>query len=190
MISVVVLDFFPSVLESFYREYGERVKFDGAPWGQDATAFYKHPLLLESGYSSWWGWLRDRDWLWSTFPAVPGAIGGIKRLRAAGHYVECVTSKPDWAEYNVWKWLGKWRPAFNRVTIVTNGQRKMDFTSASIIVDDKRKTCLEFVDAERKAVLFDRSNKQGTGVLGLYLANNWEDVINCIEQERDLLCGF
>ena len=130
----------PSVMETFQREYGARPEYDGQPWGAQATAFYKHPLLLESGYASWWDWLRDRDWLWSTFPAVEGAIGGIKRLRAAGHYVECVTSKPEWAEFNVWKWLGKWRPAFNQVTIVNTGQSKLDFTDADVIVDDKLDT--------------------------------------------------
>lgn len=152
----VVLDFMPSVMGAFYKEYGERPEFDGAPWGQDAVAFTKHPLLLESGYSSWWEWLRDREWLWATFPAVPGAIGGVKRLRNAGHYVECVTSKPEWAEHNVWKWMGKWRPAFNRVTIVGSGERKIGRTDADLVVDDKLETCRDFASSGRLAVWFNR----------------------------------
>jgi deoxypyrimidine-specific 5' nucleotidase type C protein (NT5C) len=174
----VVLDFMPSVMETFYREYGERPEFDGS-WGARTTEFYKHPLLLASGYKSWWDWLRDRDWLWSTFGAVPGAIGGIKQLRAAGHYVECVTSKPEWAEYNVWKWLGKWRPAFHRVTVVTNGQCKADFTAADVIVDDKMENCQAFMERGRQAIYFSTGPHDNyTG----QIAWNWGHVIDHIEE--------
>lgn len=181
----VTLEFFPGVLHSFYTEYGVNPQYDAAPWGEYALAFTKHPMFKESGYKDWWGWLKDREWLWATFPAVPGAIGGIKRLRAAGHYVECVTSKPTWAEHNVWKWLGKWRPPFNRVTIVSNGQSKLHFTPADVIVDDKRATCDEFVAAGRRAVLFDRTASV-SGFLGhgssLYVAYDWEHVLSGIRQ--------
>lgn len=175
----VVLDFMPSVMETFYREYGVRPDYDGQPWGDQAKAFYKHPLLMASGYKSWWDWLRDREWLWATFPAIPGAIGGIKVLRNRGHYVEAVTSKPAWAEHNVWKWLGRWRPPFNQVTIVTTGQRKVDFTKADVIVDDKLMTCVEFESDGRKAIHFQRSAAfphQPTSQL--YVATNWTEVVD------------
>ncbi len=178
----VVLDFAGSVLECFKREYGEPVQYDGDPWGQDMLDFAQHPMLLESGYTSWWDWLRDREWLWSTFPAIPGSIGGIKRLRTAGHYVECVTSKPAWAEYNVWKWLGKWRPAFNRVTVVSNGQRKTQFTSADVMVDDKLTTCQEFVECGRRAIWFNRARKSAVLPEGrkLMVAWHWEHVVELV----------
>lgn len=181
----VVLDFFPSVLAAFKREYGVEVPFDGQPWGSMAQAFTKHEMFLESGYKSWWDWLRDREWLWATFPAVPGAIGGVKRLRAAGHYVECVTSKPEWAEHNVWKWLGKWRPAFNRVTVVTNGQRKVDFTDADVMVDDKVETCVQFAEAGRHAILFDRSGGVAPPASVKLVAWHWGHVV---EHVRELSC--
>ncbi len=180
----VVLDFMPSVMAAFEREYGVRPEYDGQPWGKQAVDFAKHPMFLESGYKSWWDWLRDREWLWATFPAIPGAIGGIKRLRASGHYVECVTSKPEWAEHNVWKWMGRWRPPFNQVTIVTNGQRKVEFTKADVIVDDKLATCREF----RRAIWFNRSRSiseemaKGNAIKDVMVAWHWEHVIELIAE--------
>ena len=175
----VCLDFMPSVFAAFEREYGIPAIYDGYPWGESAATFAKHPMFIQSGYKSWWDWLKDRDWLWSTFGVVPGAIGGVKRLRADGWYVECVTSKPEWAEYNVWKWLGKWRPAFNRVTITTNGQNKVDFTDASIIVDDKLDTCVSFALKGRIGLQFDRRPETPGGFqeTNLYVVKNWDDVI-------------
>lgn len=179
----VVLDFMPSVMASFAREYGEQPVYDGCPWGQQAVEFGKHPLFLASGYKSWWDWLRDREWLWANFPVINGAIGGIKRLRHAGHYVECVTAKPTWAEHNVWKWLGKWRPAFNRVTVVTNGQKKVDFTNAYVMVDDKLETCVDFVRSGRVAVWFNRANAPSQAYNdSIKIARNWEEVLKAIEE--------
>jgi hypothetical protein len=155
----VCLDFSRSVVETFQREYGIDHAYDGDPWGPSMTALAKHPKILASGYKSWWDWLKARDWLWSTFGAVPGAIGGIQQLRAMGCYVECVTAKPEWAEFNVWKWLGKWRPAFHRVTIVTNGQLKIDFTEADVIVDDKLETCRQFHAEGRQAIWFSQAKE-------------------------------
>lgn len=181
----VTVDFMPGVLHAFETEYGVKVPFNGDAWSVDAIV--KHPLLLESGYKSWWEWLKDREWLWANFSAVPGAIGGIARLRADGHYVEAVTSKPDWAEHNVWKWLGKWRPRFHRVTIVGTGQSKTGFTDAAVMVDDKLDTCVEFARDGRKGVLFDRAIplRQLPSLAvpaggGLYQATSWSEVVDTI----------
>jgi len=179
----VTLEFMHGVLHAFETEYGVKVDYDGASWGPRAVAFTKHPLLLESGYKNWWGWLRDREWLWAQFPAVPGAIGGIKRLRAAGHYVEAVTSKPEWAEHNVWKWLGRWRPAFHRVTIVSPGQAKLDFTEAKVIIDDKYETCLDFAANGRYGIWFDRAtpSRPSPHTPRLLQATDWEHVITIVK---------
>jgi hypothetical protein len=177
----VVLEFMPSVMRSFALEFGVELPYDGAPWGDDAEAFSQHPLFLAAGYENWWGWLRDREWLWATFPAVPGAIGSVKQLREMGHYVECVTSKPVWAEHNVWKWLGKWRPAFNRVTIVGLGQSKVSATQADLIIDDKLATCQEFVRSRRGAIWFNRGPRSHTPqTFAVNEANNWEEVMNFV----------
>ncbi|MEM2973888.1 MAG: hypothetical protein QXS50_07045 [Candidatus Caldarchaeum sp.] len=151
----VVLDFMNGVLASFEREFDIRLPYGGDPW--NIPDLVKHPVLVAAGYEDWWAWLRDREWLWATFSSVPGAIGGIKKLRQSGHYVECVTSKPEWAEHNVWKWLGKWRPPFNRVTITSPGVPKLSATDAKLIIDDRLETCLDFVNAGRWAIFFNRA---------------------------------
>lgn len=184
----VTVNFWGGIAEAFELEYDVAIP-PMHPWSDDAVAFGKHMLFRESGYKDWWGWLRDREWLWARFPAIPGAIGGIARLRASGWYVEAVTSKPQWAEHNVWKWLGHYRPPFHRVTIVDPKQKqeKVDFTEAQVIVDDKLATCESFNRASRGAVLFDRHHGfavEDVGSPALRVARNWEDVIRMVEVFR------
>lgn len=181
------LTFMGSVIEKFEGEYGVKVPYDDVPWGEQAVKFGEHPLFAESGYEGWWDWLRDRDWLWATFPAIDGAIGGIKRLREAGHYIEAVTSKPVWAEHLVWQWVGKWRPAFNRVTIITNGMSKLDYTDAEVIVDDKLATCREFAEAGRTGIIFDRAGAYSNEPAGrrLLQARDWNDVVFLVERVNE-----
>ena len=182
----VTLDFVTSVLTCFKKEYGVDVPYEGAPWGQDIVDFCHHPLLLASGYKSWWDWLRERDWLWATFPAVDGAVGGIKLLRAAGNHMECVTSKPEWAEFNVWRWLARWRVPFEQVTIVHHPERKVDKTPALVMVDDKKQTCEEFAADGRYGVWFDRSGRDESVMLpGVWRARSWVEIVNLVNIIRE-----
>lgn len=177
----VLVEFYSGVVDCIYKEFGFMADWDGDPWGE--TAVYlsnQHPVWKENGYENWWGWLRARDWLWAGFDAVDGAIGGMQTLRTQGHFVEVVTSKPEWAEHIVWKWLGKWRPSVDRVTITKPGQRKVDMTEADLIIDDKWQTCEEFVAAGRRAIWFDRSEGQydrRRNLSGVQRATDWQEVL-------------
>lgn len=183
----VTVDFWPGLAAAFELEYDVKLP-PVHPWSDEAKMFYKHELLLASGYSDWWDWLRDNSHLWGrVFTPVNGAIGGIRRLRASGWYVEALTSKPEWAERSVWEFIGRYRIPFQRVTIITYPQSKVDFTDASVIVDDKLETCVEFNKDRRGAVLFDRiGGHTDAPELGFFLrhARNWEDVINNLEGFR------
>ena len=150
----VCLDFTGGVKASVEREFGVVIPDDAF------EAWDLHPILDPIIGRSWWKWLREREWLWANFPAVNGAIGGLERLRLEGFYLECVTSKPRWAEYNTWRWLGRWRPPFQRVTIVGDKDRKVDFTEADLLIDDKLKNLQEFVQAGRKGIMFDRPHNR------------------------------
>lgn len=163
----VILDFCTGLRHAVKTEYGVDVEFDS--WDLNHTL---NPVLGKS----WWKWMRERDWLWSNFPAVQGAIGGIDILRQQGHYLEIVTSKPKWAEYSVWKWLGKWRPSVHRVTIVGTDDKKSDYTDARVLVDDKPDNCRDFLDAGRSAILFDRPHNQHSQK-GFIIARNWAEVV-------------
>ena len=149
----VMMEFYSSVHACIGKEFGVYFDYNAVTHWDDHAL--KQTDLFGDG-RTWWDWLKERDWLWATFTAVEGAIGGVHQLRRAGHYVEAVTSKPSWAEWTVWAWLGKWRPEFNRVTIVSSGQKKSDFTDADVLVDDNVDNCLDFITKGRRAVLFTR----------------------------------
>jgi hypothetical protein len=180
----VTVDFWPTILRRMEEEFGVDVLsgFDGDPWGDVAVATGKHRVFAEAGYRDWWDWISDRPWLWASCPPVPGAIGGIKRLRAAGHYVEAVTSKPEWAEPIVWQWLGDNCPMFNRVTVLPLAHAKADWTGADIMVDDKLATCQSFVKSGRIGIWFNRGpGGHGPTQDGLIEVRNWEEVIARVE---------
>lgn len=150
----VCLDFTGGVRAAVQREFAVEIPESAF------EAWDLHPVLDPIIGRSWWKWLREREWLWSNFPAVDGAVGGLERLRHEGYYLECVTSKPRWAEYNTWRWLGKWRLPFNRVTIVGEKDRKIDFTDAELLIDDKPANLTPFVDAGRQGILFARPHNR------------------------------
>jgi 5'(3')-deoxyribonucleotidase len=145
-----------------------------------------HEVLDPILGKSWWKWMRERDWLWSNFPAIPGAIGGLAQLRDAGHYLEIVTSKPEWAEFSVWKWLGKWRPPVNRVTIVNMDTRKVDVTDADALIDDKPANVNEFDADGRIGILFYASHNATSGEArdGVIKAKDWKSVVEIVNLEE------
>jgi 5'(3')-deoxyribonucleotidase len=189
----VVVDFFQGVIDAMGREFA--VFIDKA----DVTEWDKNPVKefawKDYGWKSWWDWMQERDWLWSTFPAIPGAIGSINALREAGHEPELLTSKPKWAESQVWTWLGRWKPAVNRVTITDLETPKHRRSDADVLVDDKPSNVLDWLksDKHREAILFDQPWNRSVDVLApvaggrLWRAKNWEDVLRIIDlMEADL----
>lgn len=178
----VTVDFFQGVIDSMYREFDVLIlKEDVVTWDDNPVKLFDWKSW---GYKSWWDWMRQRDWLWATFPAVPGAIGGIHRIRAAGHYVECVTSKPSWAEPMVQKWLGKWRPDFNRVTIVDLDHPKHEVSPADILVDDKPDNILGWVASadDRLGILYDQPwNRDMEMGERMVRARSWQEVVESID---------
>lgn len=179
----VIVDFIGGLLAVVKKEYGVEIPREAI------TQWDLHPILDPVIGHSFWKLLKDREWLWAGFPAIDGAIGNLGKLREQGHYLELVTAKPEWAEYNMYKWLGKWRPPFHRVTIVkvkdgdTPADRKVDFTDAEIIIDDKPSNCQDFLDAGRKAILF--TSHHNRGYLGFQRANDWADVVKMIAAETN-----
>jgi 5'(3')-deoxyribonucleotidase len=176
----VVVDFVGGLINSVKTEHDVTITHEQL----EKTGWDLHPLLDPIIGYSWWTWLRERPWLWANFPAVDGAIGGIERLRRNGHYLELVTSKPRWAEYAVYRWLGKWRPAFQAVTIVGKDDRKVDFTPADILIDDKPSNCQGFLDEGRKALLFSRPHNS-TAVLPneAFRVTSWPQIVTYFHLE-------
>jgi 5'(3')-deoxyribonucleotidase len=177
----VVLDFMGGIKRAVQTEYGVEIPdFDRWDLGEQLD----HILG-----KSWWKWMRERDWLWPNFPAMPGAIGSLAQLRDAGHYVEIVTAKPEWAEFSVWKWMGKWRPPVQAVTIVNSDDpdiRKVDNTDADIIIDDKASNVAEFVEEGRVGILFGRPHNHAEVLTpGMFRAEDWRHALELVTLEAN-----
>lgn len=181
----VMVDFVGGLLAAVKKEYGVTIT------EEQVTDWNLHPLLDPIIGYSWWDWMKKRQWLWANFPAVDGAIGSIDYLRAQGHYMELLTSKPDWARHNVWKWLGKWQADFDRVTIVPvtdSKTTKVFATDATLIIDDKPANCEGFLQYARDAILFDRPHNlkfrqdMTDPSKAMRHAANWREVIAQIEE--------
>lgn len=177
----VVLDFMGGVQRAVQKEYGVQVPaFD--KWEISETL---DPIIGKS----WWLWMRERDWLWPNFEAMDGSIGALAQLRSDGHYVEIVTSKPQWAEFAVWKWLGKWRPPVQRVTIVDTEDEtitKLDVTDADVLIDDHIVNLIPFDKDGRLGLLFDRPHNLGVNVTGgIIRVHGWPSVIDTVRQEAE-----
>ena len=167
----VVVDFVGGLCAAIRTEY------DIELYPEDITQWDLQPILDPIIGRNWWAWLREREWLWANFGVVPGALGSIDLLRREGHYMELVTSKPLWAEHNVWKWLGKWRPAFQQVTVTNPDHNKADWTDADIIIDDKMENCAGFIATGRKAILFTRPHNANQVLIPpLHRATGWHEV--------------
>lgn len=181
----VILDFAGGIRTAIWTEFGVAISEEDLA----RTGWNLRPLLDPIIGRSWWSWLRDREWLWANFPAIPGALGSIETLRRQGHYLEIVTSKPRWAEHNTWKWLGKWRPAVQAVQIIDldTTDTKADVTNASILIDDKPSNIESFLADSRHGILFTRPHNRNLDATTIpsalhhaRRANNWSHVLNLI----------
>lgn len=171
----VVLDFVGGVLDAIKKEYAVEIAED------QVESFDLHAILDPIIGYSWWKWMREHAWIWPNFTAVDGAMGALRTLRNKGHYLVCITSKPDWAEQNVWIWLGKWRPPFQQVIITSKDDVKADFSDADVLIDDKVENVEAWAATGRKAILFDRShNIEYEEPVGIDRAVGWGQVLSLI----------
>lgn len=139
----VVVAFVDGVLEAVNRDFDVRPRLTA----EDVTGWNWGPDLLDPIIGrSWWDWLQDHSHLWGEkFKPVPGALGGLEALRRAGHRVELLTAKPEWAEDQVFVWLGRYKPKVTTVTLVPVNADKTKFTDAEYLVDDRDKNVAEWV---------------------------------------------
>jgi uncharacterized HAD superfamily protein len=177
----VALDFVGGICDSLRKEYGAEIR------PEDITEYDLGPVLNPIIGRSWWSWLEQRDWLWALFPAIDGAVGSVDQLRRAGHHLELVTAKPPWAEFAVWKWMGRWRLPVHAVTIVPVQANKAKATTADVLIDDHARNCDEFTRDGRRAVLFSQPyNARELLPPRTHRANGWShvlDLIPVIEEE-------
>lgn len=181
----VTIDFVPHIARCIWTEFA--VKIDATKWDSVETDMDWRAF----GYKSWWEWLKARDWLWALAPAIPGSIGGIQWLRANGHRPELLTAKPSWAEPQVHRWLGRWRPAFERTNIVEVKASKPAMSDADVLVDDRLPNCEAWVasDPTRFAVLYAQPWNEDfvlAPAARIVRAHGWPAVLTTIETLEEL----
>jgi 5'(3')-deoxyribonucleotidase len=171
---------------------------------EDFTQWGWRPASTALG-ESWWEWLKRKSWLWSLAEPIPGALNGIDRLRAAGHFIELITTKPVWAEREVFAWLEKYKAPVNRVTFVPHSDdsgghaliTKASISPADVLVDDHPRNVEAWLETGRPAILFERPWSRGYQALNesalrqdpnapyaaaLQHARSWADILTIIDQ--------
>ena len=176
----VCLDFTGGLRAALKKEYNVELNED------DITDFNLGPFLNPIIGRSWWKWMRDREWLWANFSAVDGAMGALEVMHLKGHYLEILTSKPEWARHNVWKWIGKWRPPVDRVTIVGPEDKKVDFSDSMVLIDDKPQNIFDWEAAGRIGILFGRPYNKGSEAGAYYAPDGWKGVLDAVAEIEDL----
>jgi 5'(3')-deoxyribonucleotidase len=175
----VIVDFCGRVIETVNMEYDAQLTLaDVKSWNLNLLL---DPILGED----WWLWWEERDWLWAKASAIPGAIGGLRRLHQQGHIIDIVTAKPDWARAGFSQWLGKWQPYYDRVIVgpARPPMVKSEWTDARLLVDDKPDNVLDFFNKGRQAILYDRPHNWDFDhkEAGIPRAYNWAEVLHIIE---------
>jgi len=185
----VVCDFTSRYLASMEIEFGVTIlKSDITTWDNNPMKVFP---WKDYGFKSWWGWLEKRDWIWGLADAVPGALAGLQALRHDGHYVEIVTSKPEWAEAQVWKWMGRWRPPVDAVIITDLESPKYLVSDADVLVDDKPDNVLGWAKSgkDRLAILFDQPWNQDMNTQeqeNTLRAYTWQDVVRIVRTAEEV----
>jgi 5'(3')-deoxyribonucleotidase len=184
----VTLNFVEGVLEVANRDYDVQLRAsDVVGWN-----FGEYGLDAALG-QDWWKWLEEHAWLWAEkFRPVPGAIGGIEKLRRAGHWVEALTMKPPWAEWTVWHWIAKYRVPFSQVTLAPwhstkNGEpvKKSSLTKGRILIDDRDKNINEWTESRpgRIGIIYTRAHNRHHSLRERqYRADDWHEVLAIIER--------
>jgi 5'(3')-deoxyribonucleotidase len=177
----VCVEYFRSVVDEVNHEFGTDLDYE------ETLSWDDNPLKRLDVFGEgrdWWTWMESRCHLWSRFPAVAGAVEGIDALKARGHYVECLTSKPEWARWVVWDWLALHQPDFDSVTICPTGVPKHSLSHAGVLIDDAPHNVEAWTAKGRWAILFDRPWNRSIRPLDLtncVRARGWNEVIEAVD---------
>ena len=178
----VVLDFVAGICDTVNRDFGSNIQ------PSDVNDWNFGQFIDKYIGRDWFEWLEDHAWLWGEkFKPVPGAIGGIEKLRRAGHYIEIVTAKPTWAEDALWTWLARYKPRVHRLTIVPliedgGAIPKSQATDADLLIDDRWENCLEWIADDRPALLYTRPhNGSRVPPQGIVRVHSWNHILSVIQ---------
>lgn len=183
----VIVRFCESMVEKLNHEFDiELTMEDSEDWG------WLKKGRVPGGEWTYWDWLQERAWLWATFPPVRGALGGLEALGWKGHDVYIVTTKPKWAWWVPYAWVGKHRPKVRGLVVTESDQAgKLETVGewCDAIVDDKPATLMEWYNSGKHAICFDapvnrplQSTAEEADLGGTFsVAKNWKDVLTIVD---------
>lgn len=178
----VCLDFIGALHRQFTRVFGGPVlaNFQQTSW--DTGPVFAWDEWEQHGYRDAWDWIRRFPTFWGDADPIPGALGALDALKQAGHWLEALTDKPDWAKAQLWRWLERYDPPFDAVTFVPRSQTKAEVSDADVLIDDKPENCLAFARDGRFALLFDQPwNQDAPELCHVWRVYSWDDVLRDIE---------
>lgn len=185
----VLLEFFRSVCHRVNKDFGQTVDYEAcSDWDRNPVK----DLTCFGDGRTWWDWLRDNVDIWASFPCTPDALTSVRRLQEQGHFLELVTSKPEWAEHIVAEWLDRNGFLFDVVTIAPTGVPKHELSNADVLIDDAPHNIRAWVNADprRHGVVFTRPWNSGDSfddcsTLRVQRADNWSQVLKAVDDIAD-----
>lgn len=188
----VCMEFFSSVCWAIAEAFPEE-NLDPIRMYEETTDWVNNPVKdlrifgedIYGNQSTWWDWLKANDRLWAKFYPVHDSISGVRLLREAGHWVEAVTSKPQWAEWVVWEWQKQYQYQFNAIIIVPTGMSKLEASSADLLIDDRTSAIQEWDEAGRYGLLYTRPwNREAPGCKTWLGFDGVVDVVEQIDEQE------
>jgi 5'(3')-deoxyribonucleotidase len=115
-------------------------------------------------------WLKTVPDFWANLPSYPGAVEAVKDLKLAGHMVDFVTHRPDWAHQATYRWLDV-RGLLAGSDLIFEADKGT--TGHDLYVDDAPHVLLKLAEKRIPCIRFWRPwNEGGAGML----ADGWDDV--------------
>lgn len=193
------------------------VDCDGPLYEWDKTARYMLRTMrgctgLSTPSREWllpnqdWHSVTDEDWEWLWTEGVrlglfrhghltTGAMVGIRDLRDAGHELVLVTHRPKEALRDTNAWLelhfgNEYPYPWAGQHILSNLENKAQ-VDADVLIDDKPENIIDWQNAGREAILFDREWNRNFAE-ATWIATGWQPVtyiVDLIASHQGVLSG-
>jgi 5'(3')-deoxyribonucleotidase len=161
----VLADWTEGWVRAFNRQFASNVSsLQVTTWNAnlDLTPFEDQGEFFE--------WLKTVPDFWANLPSYPGAVEAVKDLKLAGHTVDFVTHRPDWAHQATYRWLDV-RGLVAGSDLVFEADKGT--TGHDVYVDDAPHVLQKLAEKRIPCIRFWRPwNEGGAGML----ADGWDDV--------------
>lgn len=146
----VVADFTAGWVDTYNHWFEETVSYlEVTDWSSlvELTHFDTETAFFE--------WLLEVQGFWSELPVIPGALGGISLLQAAGVQFRVITNRPTWSRSQTERWLQSTWPATGPAPVPHFVADKTTI-DCQVYIDDSPIVLNHLKKANRRAITFDQ----------------------------------